>query len=147
MRKGEEHQGANMLRRGKAVLLGSLAGFGVGLIFLLLAATGVSRGLIAPGLRYQLTVVACVLGGFVGALTAIRQCPSRSLITGLAVGIGLFLLTLTAGVLLYENVSFENGGLGLLCGALCGGGAAGILGGGGKRSARSGKRKRKRSVR
>ena len=37
-------------------------------------------------------------------------------------------MILTAGVLLFEDMSIEAGGLGLLSGALCGGGAAGILG-------------------
>lgn len=132
MRKGEEEQGRKVLQYGKAILFGALCAFLTGLLFLFAAAAGVSAGLIAPGLRYQLTVVASVLGAFVGGVLAVRQCGSRGLFVGLAVGGGLFLLTLTVGVIFFDGVSFENGGLGLLCGALCGGAAAGILGGGGK---------------
>ena len=60
-------------------------------------------------------------------------CPacrsfSRALIVGLAVGAVFFLLLLTVGVLLFESMSLEAGGLGLLCGGLCGGAAAGLMG-------------------
>jgi len=142
MRKSEEDQGTMLLRYGKAVLLGGAAAFVTSLVFLLLAALGVSRGLIGGELRYQLTVVACVLGGFIGGLCAVRRCPTRGLFVGLAVGGVLFLLQLTLGLLLYEEISLESGGVGLLCGALCGGAAAGILGGGGKKTVRGKKRRR-----
>ncbi len=146
MRKGEEEQGAKVLQYGKAALLGILTAFSAGFLFLLLAAAGVSAGLIAPELRYQLTVVACVFGSFAGGVLAVRQCSGRGLFVGLTVGGGLFLLILTVGVVFFEGVSFENGGLGLLCGALCGGAAAGILSGGGKRPPRrrGGKSRRSR---
>lgn len=142
MRKNEEEQGAMLLRYGKAVLLGGAAAFAVCLVFLLLAALGISQGLLDAGLRYQLTVVGCVLGSFCGGVLAVRRCPARGLFVGLAVGAVFFLLELTLAFLLYDTVSFENGGLGLLFGALCGGAAAGILGGEGK--GRSGKAKKRR---
>ena len=69
-----------------------------------------------------------VPGGFAGAMTAVRRCGSRALIVGLAVGAVFFLLLLTVGVLLFESMSLEAGGLGLLCGGLCGGAAAGLMG-------------------
>jgi len=145
MRKTEEDQGAKVLRYGKAILLGSLAAFGLGLVFLLAASVGVSKGVIDPDLRYQLTVAACVLGAFCGGVFAVRACPAGALLAGLAVGGGLFLLTMTAGILIYGEVSFENGGLGLLCGALCGGGAAGLLGRGGRRPTRKGRGRARKS--
>ena len=77
---------------------------------------------------YQMAVVRCVIGGFAGAMTAVRRCGSRALIVGLAVGAVFFLLLLTVGVLLFESMSLEAGGLGLLCGGLCGGAAAGLMG-------------------
>lgn len=143
MRKGEE-QGAKVLQYGKAVLFGVLCAFLTGLLFLILAALGVSAGLVAPGLRYQLTVVACVLGAFIGGALTVGQCGCRGLFVGLAVGGGLFLLLLTIGVIFFDGVSFENGGLGLLCGALCGGAASGILSGGGRRSPHKRKGKNRR---
>ena len=145
MRKNEEEQGAKLLQYGKAVLFGGGVAFVICLLCLLLASVGISRGLLSAGLRTQLVVIACVAGGFCGGLFAVRQCPARGLIVGIAVGGVLFLLQLTLGLLLYDTLSPENGGLGLLCGALCGGAAAGILGGGGRRpSYAKGKKRRKR---
>lgn len=132
-RKNEEEQGAMLLRYGKAVLFGGVTAFAVGLTLLFLAAMGVSRGLLDATLRYQLTVVSCVLGCFVGGIVAVRSCPARGLFVGIAVGAVLFLLQLSIGLLLFEGFSLEGGGIGLLFGDLCGGAAAGILSGGGRR--------------
>ena len=144
MRKTEDDQGALLLCYGKAILLGGAAAFGVGLALLFLAAVGISRGLLDAGLRYQLTVVSCVLGSFLGGVFAVRRSPARGLFVGLAVGAVLFLLQLSISLLLFEGFSLENGGLGLLFGDICGGAAAGILSGGGKRK-KGGKAKKRRS--
>ena len=79
---------------------------------------------------YQLTIVGCVLGGFGGGLFAAQAVRRRALLTGLAVGTVLFLLLLTIGALFFETMELEAGGIGLLCGGLCGGAAAGLLNGG-----------------
>lgn len=144
-RKSEEDQGTMLLRYGKAILIGGAAAFAVGLAVLFLAALGVSRGMLDSGLRYQLTVVSCVLGSFVGGVFAVRSSPARGLFVGLAVGGVLFLLQLSLGLLLFEGFTLESGGVGLLFGDLCGGTAAGILSGGGKR--RKNVRSKKRSRR
>jgi putative membrane protein (TIGR04086 family) len=142
MRKAEEDQGTMLLQYGKASLLGGGLAFAVSLLLLFLFAVGVSRGLLEEGLRYQLTVVSCVLGSFAGGIFAVRQSPARGLFVGLAVGGILFLLQLTISFLFFEGLSMEGGGIGLLFGGLCGGAAAGILSGGGKK--RGGKRKKRR---
>lgn len=142
MRKNEEDQGTILLRYGKAILLGGVAAFLTCVLFLFFAAFGISRGLISGELRYQLTVVGCVLGGFTGGIFAVRRCGGRGLFVGLAVGVVLFLLQLTIGLLLNKDVSLESGGVGLLCGGLCGGAAAGILSGGGRKTAKAKKRRR-----
>lgn len=144
-RKTEEDQGTMLLRYGKAVLTGGVMAFFVGLALLLLAAFGVSKGLLEVSLRYQLTVVSCVLGSFVGGVIAVRSSPARGLFVGLAVGAVLFLLQLSLGLLLFEGFTLESGGIGLLFGDLCGGAAAGILSGGGKK--RSSGRVKKRGRR
>lgn len=141
-RKNEEDQGAVLLRCGKAVLLGGGAAFLVGLGILFLASLGISQGLLDGGLRYQLTVVGCVLGSFMGGILAVRGSPRQGLLVGMAVGAVLFLLQLSLGLLLYGGLSLESGGFGLLFGDLCGGAAAGILAGGGKRRGRKGKKRR-----
>ena len=53
-----------------------------------------------------------------------------------------FLLVLTLGALCFRDVSLESGGIGLLCGSLCGGAAAGLLGSGNRGSKRKKRRKR-----
>ena len=144
-RKNEEDQGAMLLCYGKAVLLGGGVAFLVGLGILFLASLGVSHGLLDGGLRYQLTVVSCVLGSFTGGIFAVRSSPARGLFVGLAAGSVLFLLQLSLGLVLYGGLSLESGGFGLLFGDLCGGAAAGILTGGGKkRTNRKGKKRRNR---
>ena len=144
MRKNEEDQGSRLLAYGKAILLGGTGAFGLCVLLLLLTAIGISQGLLDAALRDQITVVVCVISSLFGGLFAVRQSPSRGLLIGLAVGAVLFLLQLTLGVLIYDTFSLENGGIGLMCGALCGGAAAGILGGGGKRRSGRGKKRRPR---
>lgn len=141
MRKNEEEQGIMLLQWGKAVLIGGGTAFLLCGIFLLLASLGISYGFLKAGQGYQITLVACVFGSFFGGLFAISRCSGRRLFVGLAVGGVLFLVLLTCGVLLYENFSLENGGIGLLGGTLCGGAASGILAGGGKRHTSPAKKK------
>lgn len=143
MRKNEEDQGAKLVRYVLGVLLGGAAALFTCFVFLLAASVGISRGLVGEDLTYQLTIVGCVLGGFVGGMTAVKRCGSRALVVGLLVGAVLFLLLLTVGILFYDTAAPEEGGLGLLCGALCGGAAAGILGGKPGRKKHAGGRKRR----
>lgn len=145
-RKSEEEQAGMLLHCGKAVLWGCGTAFLMGIALLLLAALGVSRGLVDSGLRYQLTVVSCVLGSFAGGLLAVRNAPAtvHGLFMGVAVGGALFLIQLSLGLLLYEELTMGSGGMGLLFGDLCGGAAAGILGRGGKRR-KTGRNKKRRS--
>ena len=128
MRKTEEDQGTRLVRAMTNILLGGVVALAVCLMFLFLCSIGISGGWLQEGLMYQMAVVSCVIGGFAGAMTAVRRCGSRALIVGLAVGAVFFLLLLTVGVLLFESMSLEVGGLGLLCGGLCGGAAAGLMG-------------------
>ena len=128
MRKTEEDQGTRLVRAMTNSLLGGVVALAVCLMFLFLCSIGISGGWLQEGLMYQMAVVSCVIGGFAGAMTAVRRCGSRALIVGLAVGAVFFLLLLTVGVLLFESMSLEAGGLGLLCGGLCGGAAAGLMG-------------------
>ena len=128
MRKTEEDQGTRLVRAMTNILLGGVVALAVCLMFLFLCSIGISGGWLQEGLMYQMAVVSCVIGGFAGAMTAVRRSGSRALIVGLAVGAVFFLLLLTVGVLLFESMSLEAGGLGLLCGGLCGGAAAGLMG-------------------
>ena len=123
MRKREEDQGAKAVRCALGVLLG--------------ASAAISGGLLGMDLTYQITIVGCVLGGFCGGLLTVRRIGG-GLAAGLLTGAVLFLLVLTLGALCFRDISLESGGIGVLCGALCGGAAAGLLGtrSGGKRKKR-----------
>ena len=92
-------------------------------------------------LTYQITIVGCVLGGFCGGLLTVRRC-GVGLAAGLLTGVVLFLLVLTLGALCFRDVSLEAGGIGLLCGSLCGGAAAGLIGSGSGGTKRKKHRKR-----
>lgn len=141
MRKREEDQSARLIRCGLGILLGGFMALIICCLFLLGASVAISSGLGGEELMYQLTIVGCVLGGFGGGLFAAKRCGGV-LLTGLAVGIVLFLLLLTIGALFFETMELEAGGIGLLCGGLCGGAAAGLLNG--RRETPSRKKYRKR---
>lgn len=143
MRKNEEDRGTMLLSCGKAILAGGCIAFAVGISLLLVAAAGVSRGILDSGLHYQITVISCVLGSLAGGIFAVRRCPGRGVLVGLCVGGVLFLLQLTTGLLAYQDPTFESGRIGLLFGALCGGAAAGILSSGSKRPVRAKGKKRR----
>lgn len=129
MRKNEEEQGAKLVRYALDILIGGAVALAVCLVFLLLASAGISVGWLGEKLMYQLTIAGCVLGCFAGGMLAVRRCGARSLLVGLAVGAVHFLLLLTIGLLFYDAMTPEAGGVGLLCGSLCGGVGAGLLGG------------------
>ena len=142
MGKREEDQGARLIRCGTGVLLGGVLALAICCLFLLGCAAAVSGGLAGEELGYQFTVVGCVLGGFGGGVFAVKRCGG-GLLAGLGAGTVLFLLLLTVGALCFESMSLQAGGIGLLCGALCGGAAAGLLSGGRKtKTARKKRRKR-----
>ncbi len=141
MGKREEDQGAKAIRWGLGILLGGVLALGVCLLFLLGASAAISGGLAGLDLTYQITIVGCVLGGFAGGLLAVLRCGG-GLAAGLATGVVLFLLLLTLGALCFQEVSLEQGSIGLLCGALCGGAAAGLTGIRPRKSSRKKHRKR-----
>lgn len=141
MRKREEDQSARLIRCGLGILLGGVMALAICCLFLLGVSVAISSGLGGAERMYQLTIVGCVLGGFGGGLFAVRQC-SGGLLTGLAVGTVFFLLLLTIGALFFETAELEAGGIGLLCGGLCGGAAAGLLAAGRGKPVRKKHRKR-----
>ena len=82
----------------------------------------------APWMNVACAVLAvCVAGAFAGGMYTVRRLRTRTLLLGLGVGAVLFLLLLTAGLLAYDSASLENGGIGVLCACLCGGGISGVL--------------------
>lgn len=140
MRKNEEDQGARLVRYTLGVLLGGAVALAACFLLLLLASVGISRGAVPQEYMYQITIIACVAGAFLGGVTGVKRCGARALIVGVLVGAVFFLLLLTAGVVFFQATAPDAGGIGLLCGSLLGGAAAGLLGG----ARGKGKPKRKR---
>ena len=115
---------------------GVLAGV-TALLSLLAGSALVSMGIIPVGAMYGVVLAVCVLGALAGGIYAVRRVDGRSLPAGLGVGVVLFLLLLTAGLIVYRGTSVANGGAGILCACLCGGAIPGLL-------ARKPKKKRRR---
>lgn len=137
-RKREQSQGTAWLNGMLEMLKGGVWGVGISLLVLGAAACLVWLGLLSNGAAGRAVVAACLAGGFVGGLIAVRKGKLAPLPEGLGTGVVLFLLLLTAGVVIYGALpGLQTGGV--VAGAcLCGGGLAGVLGRGG------GKKRRKR---
>lgn len=124
----QEEPGGQWLFSMCEVLKGSVLAGVVTILALLICSVLVSVGVI-PITAMEGTVMAvCVLGSFAGGVYAVRRVKGRALLAGLGVGMVLFLLLLTAGLLAYQDASLANGGVGILCACLCGGAIVGILG-------------------
>ncbi len=128
MRKIEEERAPNLIHAMINVLIGALMGLIVCIVFLFASAAAISFGLIGEDLMYQLSIAGCCIGGLLGGLVAVGKQRSRTLLVGIFTGALLYLMILMAGAVLYGSFGPEEGGVGLLCGALCGGALSGILG-------------------
>ena len=106
---------------------GALAG-AVTILSLLVCAVLASMGILPVSSMDASVLAVCVLGTLAGGIYAVSRSGGRSLLAGLGVGAVLFLLLLTAGLLVYDQASLANGGAGILCACLCGGAIPGILG-------------------
>lgn len=101
----------------------------VALFVLGIAAALISSGIMDNARGDSAVIAACLLGGLTGGIFAVRRRAGAALPTGLGVGGVLFLLLLTAGVLLFDALPVLRSG-GVVAGAcLCGGGLAGVLAG------------------
>ena len=106
---------------------GALAGV-VTILSLLLCAVLVSMGALPVSAMAGAVPAVCVLGTLVGGIYAVSRSGGHSVPAGIGVGAVLFLLLLTAGLIVYDGASVANGGAGILCACLCGGAIPGILG-------------------
>lgn len=127
MRK-EEEQGVWAVKAMTQVLLGGVVAAATGLLFLFVCAVLISKRVLDQAHINTLAVAACVVGSLVGGIVAVSRCKGRSMIVGLLTGVALFLILLTLGVLLYQTVALEDGGVPLGCACLCGGALAGLFG-------------------
>lgn len=139
MKKRDRHQeetGSQWINTMCDMLKGGVLAGVVTILALLLCAVLVSAGMLRERWMEGAVLAVCVLGALSGGLHAARKIGRRTLLAGLGVGVVLFLLLLTAGFLAYDTASMEQGGTGILCACLCGGGIAGILSGTGKKKRR-----------
>ena len=110
------------------LLKGSVVALLATMLCLFLGACTVSFGWLKQEQIMGAVSGACVLGGLIGGLVAVRRKPAGALFIGLGVGVILFFVLMTAGMLMHEGSSLENGGIGIFCACACGGAIAGIFG-------------------
>ena len=134
--KREQDQGTVWLQGMLSVLKGGALGGCVSLAVLGAAACLIWLGLLNNGAQGSAAAAACLLGGFAGGLMAMGRGTPAPLPRGLGVGAVLFLLLLTAGVLLYGALPGIQTGGAAAGACLCGGGLAGVLGRGGAQKRR-----------
>ena len=130
-----EELGSQWLNAMCEVLKGGVLAGVTTILALLVCSLMVSTGILPVEAMYGAVLACCVLGALVGGIYTVHQVSGRSLLVGGGVGAVLFLLLLTAGLIVYEGASIANGGAGILCACLCGGAISGLL---------SGKHKKKR---
>lgn len=135
--RGPEEMGSQWLNAMCEVLKGGVLAGVTAILLLLVCSVLVSMGVVPVENMYGAVLAACAVGALVGGSCAVRRVGSRPLLVGLGVGAVLFLLLLTAGLIVYQGASIANGGAGLLCACLCGGAIPGLL-------ARKPKKKRRR---
>ena len=123
-----EETGSQWLNAMCEVLKGGVLAGVVSILALLACAVLVSMGVLPVSAMYGAVLAVCVLGAMVGGTWAVRRVRTRSLLVGPGVGAVLFLLLLTAGLIVYQETSVANGGTGILCACLCGGAIPGLLG-------------------
>lgn len=129
MRKREEEQGAGIVRLMACVLPGALLSLALCLALLLVLSLLISAGHMSEGPMLAYTMAACGLSSFLGGLFAVSRYRTKTLLVGAGTGGAAFLLDLTAGFLLYQEMSAGEHGVGLFCVSLLGGALAGLAGG------------------
>lgn len=132
-----QDRGSEWLNAMCEVLKGGVLAGVTAILALLVCSVLVSLGAVPVGAMYGAVLAACAVGALAGGTYAVRRVGRRSLLVGLGVGAVLFLLLMTAGLIVYEGGSIANGGAGILCACLCGGAIPGLL-------ARKPKKKRRR---
>ena len=105
---------------------GILAGL-VTIASLLIGACLISYGVIPQSQMEGVLLAGCVVGGILGGVIAIGRQGNRAIPMGIGVGMILFLLCMTGGLVVYQGSSIANGGVGILCASLIGGAIAGIM--------------------
>ena len=123
-----EEPGGLWLTVARELLKGGVVAALAAVLALGVCALLISGGVIPEGAMDRAALAAGVLGALMGGLLAVRKVGRSTLLVGVGVGAILFLILLSAGLLLFEDTLVSNGGLSVLMSCLCGGAMAGILG-------------------
>ena len=127
-RRKSEDRGPVWLALALNVLRGGLAAFAVAALVLLVAACVVSVGVLGDDRIGSAVIAACLFGSFAGGIVSILRQQNVPIVSGMLVGIVLFLILLSAGFLLYGNDGATGSVGSVFCACMCGGGLAGVLG-------------------
>ena len=128
-KKQEELQGTQWLGVMLDLLRFGALGAVMTLVALAIAASLISIGTIGISRQSGAVAAACILGSLVGGVLAVRSRKSAALPVGLGVGVVLFLMLLSAGVILFDSMPTLNT-VGAVAGScVCGGGLAGVVAG------------------
>jgi len=125
-RKHTEDPGAVWMTSMFHILKGSVLAGVVTIVLILVCTFAISAGWLQQTAAQGAIMASCVVGTFIGGMFATRSRLIQPILSGIGVGIVLFLLLMTAGVLAYGTVYF-SGGIGSLAAYCCGGALAGVL--------------------
>ena len=137
MKKGENKKQSKPQRNtwidvvGFVLKGGALAG-ATAILVLVLCAAAISGGVMKERWMRGCVLTACMLGGLIGGRYTVVRSRGQSLLKGVSVGGILFLIQMTAGLLVYGRASLEQGA-GLLLMGVLGGGLSALPGKGGGR--------------
>ena len=122
-----ENAGKSRIEDLLEILRGGVLAGGTSVMLLLMCSVLMSFGVLRERWLEGTVLTACVLGGLTGGGYVSLRLGRGTLVLGLAVGIVLSLMLLTAGVLVYHADLAGGGGFRVMAACLCGGGIAGIL--------------------
>ena len=129
VQKQEEPQSVAWLSVMLDLLRFGVLGVAAALFLLGITAVLISAGVFGNSGGDHLVIAACLLGSLLGGVFAVRGRKGGALPVGLGLGLVLFLLLMTAGVLLYDTLPTLRSGGSVAGACLCGGGLAGVLAG------------------
>ena len=127
MPKKEIEKGSQVSRCVRYSAFGAIVAMAACLVIIALGSFGVSHGWIAENNMKHFTIFACAFGCFIGGIFSSTKLKANTLLAGIFVSAIVFAVKLLLGLLIYPEISIEEGGLALLLADLIGGALAGIL--------------------
>lgn len=141
MRRGGKRQdesATGWIGMASGILKGSVIGYCVTMLLLLLCASVIWFGLVGEEAALSCVQAACVPGVLVGCCISLGGHRASAMPVGIFTGLVLFALLILTGAVISGALPDKGEGANVLCACLCGGTMGGILG------RRKGKKKRRR---